>query len=143
MHSSAGVDSGASGRAESRSFSFSSGSVKSARAHVGGGWLAPERGLAGEGAGPGCGVLASRRSDAALGGIRAAGGRRSAARRNVGLLRVGIVRVGGRPRQVLDGQPRQRYMRHGAGLLQTFGPHSYGGGDCGAHSCELVEPCPN
>lgn len=43
----------------------------------------------------------------------------------------------------LERQPRQTYMSGGVGLMQTFGPDSFGGGDCGEHMCKLVEPCPN
>jgi len=35
----------------------------------------------------------------------------------------------------LDRQPRQTYMPKGAGLMQTFGPDSFGGGDCGDKMC--------
>ncbi len=41
----------------------------------------------------------------------------------------------------LANQPRQDFMHGGVGLMQTFGPHSIGGGPC--PMCELVEPCPN
>jgi hypothetical protein len=43
----------------------------------------------------------------------------------------------------LERQPRQTYMPAGVGLMQTFGPDSFGGGDCGEKMCKLVEPCPN
>lgn len=42
----------------------------------------------------------------------------------------------------LDKQPRQTYLPGGVGLLQTFGPNSISGGDCGKEFCELPEPCP-
>ena len=38
---------------------------------------------------------------------------------------------------------RQTFHKNGAGLVQTYGPNSIGGGPCGANGCELVEPCPN
>ena len=38
---------------------------------------------------------------------------------------------------------RQSYAEGGAGLLQTYGPGSIGGGSCGDEKCKLVEPCPN
>lgn len=37
---------------------------------------------------------------------------------------------------------RQTYTGGGAGLVQTYGPGSIGGGPCG-DNCDLVEPCPN
>jgi len=40
----------------------------------------------------------------------------------------------------LERQPRQTFLKNGAGLLQTFGP-SLGGGDCG-DLCALPAPCP-
>ena len=43
----------------------------------------------------------------------------------------------------LAASPRQSFMENGAGLLQTFGPNSIGGGDCGDELCKLPEPCPN
>ena len=43
----------------------------------------------------------------------------------------------------LERQPRQTYMPSAVGLMQTFGPDSFGGGSCGKEMCELVEPCPN
>ena len=38
---------------------------------------------------------------------------------------------------------RQTFHKNGAGLVQTYGPNSLGGGPCGANGCKLVEPCPN
>ena len=38
---------------------------------------------------------------------------------------------------------RQTFAKGGAGLLQTYGPGSIGGGTCGDEFCKLVEPCPN
>ena len=38
---------------------------------------------------------------------------------------------------------RQTYAAGGAGLVQTYGPGSIGGGPCGDELCKLVEPCPN
>ena len=43
----------------------------------------------------------------------------------------------------LHSQPRQSYFKGDAGLMQTFGPGSVGGGPCGDEMCKLVEPCPN
>jgi len=43
----------------------------------------------------------------------------------------------------LANAPRQTFMENGAGLLQTFGPQSIGGGSCGDELCELDTPCPN
>ncbi|CAE7500427.1 DEGP1 [Symbiodinium natans] len=40
----------------------------------------------------------------------------------------------------LERQPRQSFLKNGAGLLQTFGA-SLGGGDCG-DLCALPAPCP-
>eukprot|EP00930_Biecheleria_cincta_P095950 TRINITY_DN87838_c0_g1_i1.p1 TRINITY_DN87838_c0_g1~~TRINITY_DN87838_c0_g1_i1.p1 ORF type:complete len:721 (-),score=132.99 TRINITY_DN87838_c0_g1_i1:91-2253(-) len=42
----------------------------------------------------------------------------------------------------LEKQPRQTFLPDGAGLLQTFGPGSKGGGFCGKR-CKLPEPCPD
>ena len=41
------------------------------------------------------------------------------------------------------GAKRQTFHKSGAGLVQTYGPHSLGGGPCGENGCKLVEPCPN
>ena len=41
-----------------------------------------------------------------------------------------------------DKATRQTYPPRGAGLVQTYGPGSVGGGDCG-EDCKLEEPCPN
>ena len=41
------------------------------------------------------------------------------------------------------GAKRQTFHKSGAGLVQTYGPHSLGGGPCGDNGCKLVEPCPN
>lgn len=38
---------------------------------------------------------------------------------------------------------RQKYAGNGAGMVQTYGPGSIGGGPCGDEHCKLVEPCPN
>jgi len=40
-------------------------------------------------------------------------------------------------------QPRQTFLKKSAGLMQTFGPNSFGGGPCEDDKCKLVEPCPN
>jgi len=43
--------------------------------------------------------------------------------------------------EFLDTRPRQTFIPKAGGLLQVFGPGSYGGGSCGK-LCDLTESCP-
>ena len=38
---------------------------------------------------------------------------------------------------------KQKYAGNGAGMVQTYGPGSIGGGPCGDEHCKLVEPNPS